>query len=255
MMPPDISLGLAPGLLVALLLSAFVAGLARGFSGFGAALIFMPLASAVVGPRLAAPLLLVIDAVAASGMLPDAWRRSDRRGVGIMALGALAGVPLGTAVLVHVDPLAVRWLVVGVVAALLPLLASGWRYRGRPSTPLTVAVGAVSGLFSGAAQVGGPPVVAYWLGGSAPSASVRANVVLYFAISTVLSGASYLAGGLVTRAVLLLALATGPAYALGLWLGSRLFGRASEATFRHVCLGLIGAAVLLGLPVLDGVLR
>ncbi len=255
MAPPDISLGLAPGPLVALLLSAILAGLARGFSGFGAALIFMPLASAVVGPRLAAPLLLVIDALAASGMLPDAWRRSDRRGVGIMALGALAGVPLGTAVLVHVDPLTVRWLVVGIVAALLVLLASGWRYRGRPSTPLTVAVGAVSGLFSGAAQVGGPPVVAYWLGSSAPSANVRANVVLYFAISTVLSGLSYLAGGLVTQAVLLLALVTGPSYAFGLWLGSRLFGRASEATFRRVGLGLIAAAVILGLPVLDNVPR
>ena len=36
---------------------------------------------------------------------------------------------------------------------------------------------------------------------------------------------------------------------------SRLFGRASEATFRRACLGLIAAAVILGLPVLDDVLR
>lgn len=243
------------GSLLALLMMALMAGLARGFSGFGAALIFMPLASAVVGPKLAAPVLLVIDAVAAAGLIPDAWRRSDRRAVGTMTVGAVAGVPLGTAALVHLDPLAVRWMVVALVAALLALLASGWRYQGRLSVPLTVAVGAASGLFSGAAQVGGPPVVAYWLGGPAPSASVRANIVLYFAASTVLTGVSYLAGGLITRAVLVLALATGPAYALGLFLGSGLFGRASEVAFRRACLGLIALAVVLGLPALDGVLR
>ena len=49
--------------LAVLAAAAFIAGLARGFSGFGAALIFMPLASVVVTPQVAAPLLLVVDAV------------------------------------------------------------------------------------------------------------------------------------------------------------------------------------------------
>ena len=220
-----------------LLASAFVAGLARGFSGFGAALIFMPLASAVIGPQSAAPLLLIIDAVTAIGLIPDAWRRSDRRGVGTMAVGAVIGVPLGTAVLTMIDPLAVRWIIVLVVVALLILLVSGWRYHGRPSAPLTVAVGAVSGMFTGAAQIGGPPVVVYWLGGSIPSAIVRANIVLYFAISTVLTGASYLIGGLITQLVVVLALTTGPLYGLGLYFGSQFFGRASDIAFRWICYG------------------
>lgn len=87
-----------------LLASAFIAGLARGFSGFGAALIFMPLAGSIIGPRLAAPLLLIIDAITAIGLIPHAWRRSDRCGVGIMALGAAVGVPLGTSALALADP-------------------------------------------------------------------------------------------------------------------------------------------------------
>jgi uncharacterized protein len=37
-----------------LIAASFVASLARGFSGFGGALIFMPLASAAVGPQAAA---------------------------------------------------------------------------------------------------------------------------------------------------------------------------------------------------------
>jgi uncharacterized protein len=253
---PDLGFGEYSGRALAFLVaSAFVAALARGFSGFGGALIFVPLASAAIGPKAAAPLLLIIDAVAAAALLPDAWRHGDRREVGTMALGALAGVPFGTWVLTRMDATALRWLIVATVVLLLALLMSGWRYRGRPSVPLTLGVGGVSGLFSGAAQVGGPPVVAYWLGGAAEARTVRANVVLYFAIVTVFATVSYAAQGLLTMSVLGLAFVTGPIYGLGLYCGSWLFGRAGEQVFRVICYALIGAAAALGLPLLDGVAR
>jgi hypothetical protein len=79
--------------LILLVAAAFVASLARGFSGFGGALIFVPLASAAVGPQAAAPILLVIDGVAQLALLKNAWRQANRREVGIMAAGALAGIP------------------------------------------------------------------------------------------------------------------------------------------------------------------
>ena len=236
-----------------LAISAFVAGLGRGFSGFGNALIFMPLASAIVGPALAAPVLLIIDAVMAAGMLPNAWQLADRREVWIMSAGALIGVPLGTFILASGDPLALRWGIVLTVAILLAVLTSGWRLGGKPAPGLTVGVGAVSGLFAGAAQIGGPPLIIYLLGRGIPGAVVRANIVLYFAISTVFSGVSYLAGGLFTQAVIALAFFAAPSYGIGLYLGSRLFGLASEATFRRACYALIFAAVIVGLPLFDSV--
>jgi uncharacterized membrane protein YfcA len=247
-LPPDLSVaGLA-----LLMVTTFVAGLARGFSGFGAALIFMPVASALLGPRLAAPVILLIDAVTTVGLVPDAFRRADRREVLVMAIGALVGVPSGVYLLTHLPPLAIRWAIIGICAALLILLVSGWRYRGTPKPPLTIGVGALSGLFSGASQVGGPPVVAYWLGGAIPPGTVRANIVLYFEISTTLTIINFFLGGLFVMPLLPLCLMTAPAYAVGLWGGAHLFGVASEATFRRICLGLIALAVVIGLPVLDG---
>jgi len=241
--------------LLFLLASAFIAGLARGFSGFGAALIFMPLASTIVGPACAAPLLLIIDAVMAAGLIPNAWRCAHRRDVGIMAAGALIGIPAGTLALALGDPLTLRWGIVLTVVLLLTVLASGWRYRGQPSAILTVSVGVVSGLFSGAAQIGGPPVVVYWLGGAISSAVVRANIVIFFAISTLLTGASYLASGLFTLQILALSLTTGPFYGLGLYLGARLFGMASEVAFRRTCYGIIAMAGIIGLPIFDAIIR
>ena len=42
---------------------------------------------------------------------------------------------------------------------------------------------------------------------------------------------------------------------IGVWFGASLFGHASEAVFRAICYALIAAAVIIGLPALDGVLR
>ena len=245
----------SPGQIAFLIGVSFLAGLARGFSGFGAALIFVPLANIAVGPKVAVPLLLVMDGVMTLGLIPNAVRQADRPSVLLMALGAIFGVPLGVYLLAQLDAELLRWSIAILVLLMLGLLMSGLRYHGRPRAPLTTSVGFVSGLLSGLAQIGGPPVVGYWLGGAIPAASVRANFIAYFAISTVVSAISYVVGGLITGSVLVLALVTAPLFGLGVWLGSRMFGLASEQTFRNVCYLLVAAAAILGMPILDGILK
>jgi len=125
------------------------------------------------------------------------------------------------------------------------------RYRGKPKVATTVIVGGLAGLLSGAAQVGGPPIVAYWLSRPIKAETVRANIVLYFAITTVISAVAYVAGGLLKLSVVELALVTGPVYGVGLYLGTRMFGLASEIAFRRICFTLIAVAIGLSLPALD----
>jgi uncharacterized membrane protein YfcA len=234
---------------------ALTAGLARGFSGFGAALIFIPLTSTAVDPMIAAALLLIIDIVMASPLFPRAWPIADKREVGTMLIGTLVGVPIGTYVLTRSDPVAIRWMIAALVLAALTLLISGWRYHGKPAAPLATGVGLVAGVFSGIAQVGGPPVVIYWLGAAKRTEVVRANIVIYFAASALITFVSYVVAGIVTTRIIGLALLIGPAYGLGLWTGSHMFGLAGEATFRRICYALIAGAGLISLPVLDGVIR
>src|ERR1700690_2250127 len=123
LIPADISLNVA----LAICAIAFVSGTARGFSGFGSALIFMPLASSVAAPRLVAALLLVIDFIAAAPLLPNAWKHPARKATAIMVSGALVGVPIGTYFLSRLEPVTTRWIISGFVFALLLLLLSGWR--------------------------------------------------------------------------------------------------------------------------------
>jgi len=247
LLPADVS----TSALIRLGVIAFVASVTRGFSGFGAALIFMPLAGTVVPPKTAAALLLIIDFVSAAPLAPNAWKLAQRKTVGVMALGALIGVPAGTWGLTQLDPVVTRWIIASLVLVLLALLISGWRYRGDPHPSVAAGVGGLAGLCSGLAQTGGPPIVTFWLGQPIASAVARANIVSYFAVSDIFSIATYLISGLLTMDVLRLCLIIGPIYGFGLFLGAQMFGVASETIFRRVCYSLIAIAGVIGLPLLD----
>jgi uncharacterized protein len=179
----------------------------------------------------------------------SSWEKAEKRAVGVMALGGMLGIPLGTTLLALGDPLTLRWGISVLVAAMLALLVSGWRYHGRPTDAATAATGLVSGLFGGIAQIGGPPVVAYWLGLGHEAATMRASTILYFAIGTAISMVTYFVGGLLSAGILLTSCALAPAFGAGLWIGARMFGTARPEVFRRVCLCLIAASLLLGLPV------
>jgi uncharacterized protein len=245
---PSLLDSFSPTTLVLTVLVAGVAGLGRGFSGFGAALIFMPAGSALVTPAVAAPVLLLADGILSLGFLPRAWVLARRKDVALMAAGAAAGVPLGTLVLNHADPLALRWVIAGLAFSMLLLLASGWRYHGAPRPGVTTLVGCLSGLFGGLAQLSGPPVVAYWLSGKETHATMRASIILFFGATTLFTFVSYLAAGIITAQSLWLAALVAPAYAAGLFAGSRAFGLASPNTFRRLSLLLIALSVATSLP-------
>jgi uncharacterized membrane protein YfcA len=227
---------------------ALVAGLARGFSGFGAALIFVPFAARLVGPQQAAALLLLTDGFVTLPLGWSVWKLAHRRDVLLMALGGLFGIPAGTFVLAHGDAAVLRWMIVCAVGLLLAFLLSGWRYLGTPKPPLTIGVGVISGIFSGIAQIGGPPVVAYWLGGDKTAAEMRASTILYFVCGTAISLASYFMGGLLTAAILVQALTLVIPFGLGLYAGSHMFDWAPPQVFRRICLALISLSLLLSLP-------
>jgi uncharacterized protein len=126
--------------LVAALAISALSGLVRGFSGFGSALIYMPLVAAVYEPRVAAVTLLLIDFVSATPFALRELGRCNWREVLPIWLAASVGIPFGTMALLLVDPTILRWSMALLVLALLAILMSGWRYRCEPRLPLTFRI-------------------------------------------------------------------------------------------------------------------
>ena len=236
-----------------LALAAALGGLTRGFTGFGFAMVFMPLAATIVPPPVAVALIWVMDAPFALVLGWRARARADRKSVATLLFAATLVLPLGLFLLTALPATAMRWVLSGVILAALAALVSGWRYGGTPGTRLTLAVGSMSGLFSGLASLGGLPIALFWLSDRTKrAADMRADIQLYFGLATFVSGAMLLAKGLFPLSVLIGGLWLMPIYGAALWLGSRGFHLASEVTFRRIAYGLIFAAAVMAVPVFDG---
>jgi len=228
-----------------------IAGAARGFTGFGSALIYVPLISAVYEPKLAAVSLLLIDSATGVPYGVNAFRHCDWRDVGPIAAAALVMLPLGTFLLLAVDPIVMRWFIGAFVLCALPLLAGGWRYHGKPKLPISLAVGGIAGLTSGAVQISGPPVILYWLGGALKAATARANMFVFFAALDVAGLINYFVEGLFNPQSVALALLLAIPYTLLFLFGALFFHRTSEGIYRRIAYAMIALAGLVSLPIFD----
>jgi hypothetical protein len=118
----------------------------------------------------------------------------------------------------------------------------GWRYRGPRGLVPSGVVGALGGALAGATGMGGPPAILYLMSGDDDAAGVRANMIAYFTIIFVGILITYGALGLVTAEVIWRIALMVPIYAVGVVIGTRMFGLASERTFRNIALATLAAS-------------
>lgn len=234
---------------------AALAGLTRGFSGFGGAMVYMPLIAAIYDPRIAAVTILLVDFLSASPFAIPEFRRCTWREVLPLSAAMAIAVPLGTWLLIVLDPIVLRWCIAVLVLSLVPILASGWRYHGSPRLPITIGIGLFSGITAGAVQIAGPPVILYWLSSGASAITVRANLMVFFLLCGVALVVAYAIEGLFTAQTVALSLMLGVFYVAGMGLGAYCFRGASDRHYRVVAYLIIAFAALISLPVLDPFLR
>lgn len=234
---------------------AAAAGAARGFSGFGSSLIYIPLISMLYDPKVAVASVILIDVVTGVPYGVRAFPQSEWRDVGPLTAMSLLTLPLGTYLLLVVDPIWLRWFIGFFVLFALPILAGGWRYHGKPKLPITLGVGIVAGIASGVAQIAGPPVVLYWLGGALKAVTARANMFVFFAVLGIASCINYFIEGLYTKEVLALVVLLSIPFTALFLSGVLSFHRASDVIYRRVCYAVIAFAGIVSLPVFDRFFR
>jgi len=223
---------------------ACIAGMVRGFAGFGAAMLMTPVFSALYGPAAGVALCLLLEIAVALPLLPGVVRLVDWPRIGLLMIAAAVCVPAGNYVLTLAEPEPMRWAISAIVLSAVALLASGWRFHGRPRTVTTLAAGASSGFLNGLSGMAGPPIAFYYLAGQDTAAHVRANLTTYFVFVDLVAIAMFASRGLIGWDTGVRGLVMAPAVMLGGVLGERLFPLASERFYRRLALGLlVGVAI------------
>lgn len=236
----------------AIVLLIFVlAGVAQAVSGFGSALVSVPLVSIVLDPATA----VVVATVVATGLAGAAGVRErgsvDGRVALVLTLAGLVGLPVGILLLVTLDDLPLSLLMLGVLVTAVLLMALRVRL---PAGAATVwLAGASSGVLLTSTGMNGPPLVIALNARRLAPQAFRATLQVVFCAQGAVAVVSFLAVGKVGWPVVALALFGFAGSLTGWRLGDRIFHRLSPEAFRVVVLvGLVCVALVTLTTVLVG---
>lgn len=233
-----------PGILVLMLLVSGAGGMAKGLTGFGGALVMAPLLSLMMPPAEASVLIVLVHCASSLQGVRE-WGPQTRWAtiiplalIAILSASLIAPwLPTG-----HAD--ALRRIVGTGVLVTTVLHMRGWQWKHSGRWPSTVCAGILSGAMTACGGLGGPAAV-YYLNGIARGATLRANLMGYFALLFCGVTLTMAASHLVMLPRLLLALPLTCAFATGGLLGGRLRHYLNAAVFdRVVCAMLLASGAL-----------
>jgi uncharacterized membrane protein YfcA len=232
-------LGLDPVSLIVTVVSVFVAGIIRGYSGFGFAMVAVTSMSLVLPPVIAVPTVLILEVLASIRLVPQVWNDIDWYSLRWLLIGSLLATPFGVYLLANIPEAPMRISISLLVLAAAFLLMRGWAWKQMPGRPLIFATGVGCGLLNGAAAIGGPPVILLYLSSPAGVTVSRASIIAYFLGIDGLSLAMASLQGLTTSQTLLTAAVCLPPLLLGIGAGSKMFIKVDKDSFRHHVLILL----------------
>jgi hypothetical protein len=202
-----------------------LAGMVQGMTGFGSALVAMPLLSLSLDIKSAVPLCTLNSLVITSFLAMRMKKHLDGKKILPLCLAAIPGMLVGVTLLKKVSSASIS---IGLGVLLIAYsgysllvrtrqrkLHPGWSYLAGFST------GAIGAAFSS----GGPPVIIYASLTDWDKDEIKATLTGFFLFNSAMNAAAHAVSGLTTVSVLSSFSYSAPCVLLGTVLGSHYYGR------------------------------
>ncbi|MEJ2636862.1 MAG: sulfite exporter TauE/SafE family protein [Calditrichia bacterium] len=235
---------------IILFLVTIVAYFIKGLSGFGPAMVVVPMFTLFAGAPLALTASALLDAVSGIILIFSVWRKIDWRFV----LPIIVAISLGSffgAQLVFIIPLNALRKIIGIFLSLFIIYllinpnSDNGAGKKRPSPWYTSLAGLLSGITGGLVGMSGPPLVSF-MKYHFPKDFFRTQLIAIFLIEKFVRLAVYSNRQLLPLHQWPHLLIYIPFLLIGLWIGNHFHARISEKHFnRAVAVILIFPAVKL----------
>lgn len=225
----------------------FLASWVQGVTGFGSALVALPLLSLVIDIKEAVPLCVLASLVITTYMAWQLRAYFDPKKILPLCVGSLPGILLGSTLLKLV-PSAIIKILLGVLLISYALYNLIFSIRPRA---LNYRWGYLAGFFSGAIgaafSAGGPPSIIYTTLSNWSKDDIKATLTGFFCFNSYLIAATHLVIGLTTATVGYYFLFCAPLVFLGTAAGSycyRFFPRDLYLRVVYVFLVIMGVLMI-----------
>jgi uncharacterized membrane protein YfcA len=226
----------------------FVAGFTQGFTGFGSALIMLPLLTLLMGVKTVVPLVILLGLCINLILLMQVYREINWERIFVLLAGNVPGILCGVYIL-KVMSTSFLEVIIGVLLITFPpyLMLKSIPER-EVARKWALPVGFLSGVLSGSVGAGGPPVIIYTAMQPWSKLAIKSTLVGFFLLTSVVASLAQAVGGLMTGKVLTLFAWSMPALFTGVLTGSWLFDRVDSGVYKkvlNVLLMLLGVLMLL----------
>lgn len=229
------------------LLATFLGGITQGLTGFGFALVAVPIIVIFLSPKIVVPIVLMHAILINLIILLEARKWVDLKRIWPLIIAGIVGIPLGTYLLIVLD---VSILKVFIGAVIIPFaMASflGFKKQIKNEKLAFAPVGFISGVLSASTTLAGPPVILFFVNQGVEKQTFRANLVAYFTVLSLATVFAFVLGGVITKVAINYAIWFLPATILGAIIGIKLTHKVNEKLFRNIALVIVTIAGLLSI--------
>lgn len=217
----------------------------QSVTGFGFALVAVPLLALILDPAPAVVATTTVSLLISAAVIREDWHCVRWRDAGVVAAAGLVGMPLGVWVLTRVPQETLTALIAVVLLLSTLVVARGLQLR--PGRATEIAVGATSGVLLTSTGMNGPPLVVAFQAQGMPPRPFRGTLSAVFLVEGAAAVALIGASGQFTADALGAALIGAPMLVIGWLSGNRLFHRLDPGTFRSLVLWMLAATGVVAL--------
>ncbi len=219
-----------------------LAGFTQGVSGFGSALIAMPLLTTFLTIKTAVPLCVLNSLIITTCLSLQLRRHINWRRIFPLLAGCLPGIVFGLLVLKHVPNIILQislGLLIIFYASYNLFSSTTRKIKGKISTGWAYAAGFCTGGISASLGAGGPPTIIYVTMTGWTNDEIKAALSIFFLITSIFTALGQAVSGLTTPLILHDFIRSAPFTLLGVWAGVQLYNRINRQTYIRIMFWLL----------------
>ena len=207
----------------------------------------MATAVVIIPPVQLIPMLWWLEMSASILMLKNGWVGADKTMTYGLAGGSFIGWPIGLALTVSLPIAISKTISLAVIVTLAAILLARLHMPFLATKTGLYGAGIIAGIVSGLASVGGMVVAVYVLAAKAPASTMRASLVLYLFLTSVISMVVLVAYGIMEASSVARGLIFTIPTMIGVIIGQQFFTERLAPYYRPFCLILLISLASLGL--------
>lgn len=227
-----------------------LAGFVQGLTGFGSALVAMPLLSLIIDIKTAVPLCMLCSVLITSTLALQLKDHVSLRKILPLSVGSIPGILIGVTLLKAVDSTIIK-VMLGLLIAAYSLYSLAVKTKKRRLHPAwSLLAGFLAGAIGAAFSAGGPPVIIYTTLNDWNKHEIKATLTGFFLINSYLVSIVHGLSGVTTNQVLIYFAIAAPLVLTGTLGGGYLFRFMRGSRYRQaISVFLLIMGIIMIVPV------